>query len=78
MKFKKGTFSSNIEGLIRKIIDELEKELNKNPEDKEILYKLGISYIRIGNTDKARDIYKRLKVIDPPTAQDLLERVYDI
>jgi len=42
------------------------------------LFKLGVCYVRVKQTDKAREIYKRLKEIDPTKAKELLDITYEV
>ncbi len=78
MKFRKGVFHNNVEGLLSKMAEDMEKELKKDPNNKDILYRLGITYLRLGKTEKVMSIYKTLREIDITLAQDLLDRLYDI
>ncbi len=73
----KGVFSRMGEGLLEKLVEELKEELKRKPDDPEILYKLGIGYVRLGKIDSAREVYKKLKDIDPDRAKDLLDNIYD-
>ncbi len=74
----KGVFSKMGEGLLEKFIEDLKKELEERPDDPELLFKLGISYTRIGKVDSAREVYKRLRDIDPDKAKELLDAIYDL
>ncbi len=74
----KGVFSKMGEGLLEKFIEDLKKELEERPDDPELLFKLGISYTRIGKVDSAREVYKRLREIDPDKAKELLDAIYDL
>ena len=74
----KGVFSKMGEGLLEKFIEDLKKELEDRPDDPELLFKLGISYTRIGKVDSAREVYKRLRDIDPDKAKELLDAIYDL
>ena len=75
---KKGTFSKMAENLVEKLAQELEEELKQRPNDPELLFKLGIAYVRAGKIDKAREIYKRLKDLDKERANELLDRIYEV
>ena len=75
---KKGTFSKMAESLIEKLAQELEEEVKKKPNDPELLFKLGIAYVRAGKIDKVREIYKKLKNINKEKAGELLDRIYEI
>jgi len=65
MKNYKGIFSKMGEQLVEKYIEDLKKEIQEKGEDPELLFKLGVCYVRVKQIDKAREIYKRLKEIDP-------------
>jgi len=75
---KKGTFSKMAENLVEKLAQELEEELKQRPNDPELLFKLGIAYVRAGKIDKAREIYKKLKDLDKEKANELLDRIYEV
>jgi len=66
------------EGLVEKLAKELEEEVNKNPKDPELLFKLGIAYVRAGKVDKAREVYKQLRNLDKEKANELLDRIYEV
>lgn len=66
------------EGLLERFIEDLKKELQSRPEDPELLFKLGIAYVRTGKIDNAREIYKKLKDIDGRKAQELLDAIYEV
>ncbi|MDW8237544.1 MAG: tetratricopeptide repeat protein [Aquificaceae bacterium] len=72
----KGAFSKIGESLLQKHIEDLLLELGKSPEDANILLKLGIAYVRIGNTTKAREVYRKLRDINPALAKELMEIIY--
>lgn len=74
----RGVFSKMGEGLLEKYIEDLKKELENKPEDPELLFKLGVAYVRIGRIDNAREVYKRLKDIDVEKAKELLDRIYEV
>ncbi len=76
-KGHKGAFSKMGEGLLEKLAQDLERELEER-EDSETLLRLGIAYVRLGKTSKAREIYKRLKEIDGEKAKELLDYMYDL
>ena len=73
----KGFFSKTGEGLLEKLAKDLEEEL-KEKESPELLLRLGIAYVRLGKTSKAREVYKRLKELDEKRAKELLDYMYDI
>lgn len=75
---KKGTFSKMAENLVEKLAQELEEGLKQRPNDPELLFKLGIAYVRAGKIDKAREIYKKLKDLDKEKASELLDRIYEV
>ena len=74
----RGVFSKMGEGLLEKLIEDLKKELEKRPDDPELLFKLGIAYSRMGKVDNAREVYRNLKEIDPERAKELLDAIYDL
>ncbi len=74
----RGVFSKMGEGLLERFIEDLKKELQSRPEDPELLFKLGIAYVRTGKIDNAREIYKKLKDIDGRKAQELLDAIYEV
>jgi len=78
MKNYKGIFSKMGEQLVEKYIEDLKKELQEKGEDSELLFKLGVCYVRVKHIDKAREIYKRLKEIDPTKAKELLDMIYEV
>jgi len=78
MKNYKGIFSKMGEQLVEKYIEDLKKEIQEKGEDPELLFKLGVCYVRVKQTDKAREIYKRLKEIDPTKAKELLDMMYEV
>ncbi|MCS7263178.1 MAG: tetratricopeptide repeat protein [Aquificaceae bacterium] len=73
----RGVFSKMGEGLLEKFVQDLLQELEQRPEDPELLFKLGVAYTRTGKTSQAREIYKRLKQVDPQRAKELLDLIYD-
>ncbi len=75
---RKGTFSKMAEGLVEKLARELEEELKNRPNDPELLFKLGVAYVRAGKIDKAREVYKKLKNLDKEKANELLDRIYEV
>lgn len=74
----RGVFSKMGEGLLEKYIEDLKKELESKPEDPELLFKLGVAYVRIGKTDSAREVYKKLKGVDESKAKELLDTIYEV
>ncbi len=74
----RGVFSKMGEGLLERLIEDIKKELEERPNDPELLFKLGIGYTRMGKVDSAREVYKKLKEIDPERAKELLEAIYDL
>ncbi len=74
----KGVFSRMGEGLLEKFIQDIIRELEEKPSDPELLYKLGVAYTRAGKVSQAREVYKRLKEIDPQKAKDLLDLIYEV
>jgi len=78
MKNYKGIFSKMGEQLVEKYIEDLKKEIQEKGEDPELLFKLGVCYVRVKQTDKARETYKRLKEIDPTKAKELLDMIYEV
>jgi len=75
---KKGVFTKNIEGLLKTMAEDLERRLEKDPGNGEVIYKLGTVYLRLGNTERAREMYMKLRDIDKQLARDLLDRLYEI
>ncbi|WP_461831692.1 tetratricopeptide repeat protein [Aquifex sp.] len=75
---RKGAFSKMAEGLVEKLARELEEELKNRPNDPELLFKLGVAYVRAGKIDKAREVYKKLKNLDKEKASELLDRIYEV
>ncbi len=74
----KGIFSKMGEGLLEKFIEDLKKEIEKKPQDPELLFKLGVAYTRAGKVSQAREVYKKLKEIDPQKASELLDIIYEV
>lgn len=74
----KGMFSKMGEGLLEKYIEDVLKELEKRPDDVELLFKLGVAYSRMGNTSKAREVYKSLKELSSEKAKELLDIIYEV
>ncbi|WP_457601644.1 tetratricopeptide repeat protein [Hydrogenivirga sp.] len=74
----RGVFSKMGEGLLEKYIQDLKEELASKPEDAELLFKLGVAYVRVGKVDEAREVYKRLKEVNPERAKELLDTIYDV
>ncbi len=74
----KGLFSKMGEGLLEKFIEDLKRELEQKPEDPELLFKLGVAYKRAGKVSQAREVYKKLKDIDPQRAKELLDLIYEV
>lgn len=75
---KRGVFSKMAEGLVEKLAEELEEQVKQRPNDAELLFKLGVAYVRAGKIDKAREVYKKLKNIDKEKANELLDRIYEV
>ena len=78
MKDYKGIFSRMGQQLLEKYIEDLKKELEEKPNDPEILFKLGVGYVRIGKISLAREVYTKLKDLDPQRAKELLDMIYDV
>ena len=78
MKDYRGIFSKMGEWLVEKYIEDLKKEIQEKGEDPELLFKLGVCYVRVKHTDKAREVYKRLKEIDQTKAKELLDIIYEV
>jgi tetratricopeptide (TPR) repeat protein len=74
----RGVFSRMGEGLLEKLLEDIKRELEKDPDNPDLLYKLGMGYVRLGKTDSAREVYKRLKNVDPEKARDLLDSLYEV
>jgi tetratricopeptide (TPR) repeat protein len=73
----KGVFSKMGEGLLEKLAQDLEKELQER-ETPELLLRLGIAYVRLGKSSKAREVYRRLKELDSEKAKELLDYMYEL
>lgn len=71
-------FSKMGDALIEKYIEDLKKEIEQKPNDKDLIFKLGIAYVKINNIEKARECYKKLKTIDEALAKELFDRMYEI
>ncbi len=78
MDYKKGAFTRNIEELLKKMAEDLEKKVAEDPSNEDLLYKLGTVYLRLGKNEKAREIYLKLRDINNSLARDLLDRLYEI
>jgi Flp pilus assembly protein TadD len=78
MKDYRGPFSKMGEGLVEKYIDDLKKELEQKPDDPHLNFKLGVAYVRLKRIDEARDVYKKLKSLDPQLAKELLDIIYEV
>jgi len=74
----RGVFSKMGEGLLEKYIEDIKRELEGRPDDPQLLFKLGVAYVRVGKIDNAREVYKKLKDIDPEKAKELLDRIYEV
>ncbi|MEJ5338824.1 MAG: tetratricopeptide repeat protein [Aquificaceae bacterium] len=74
----KGVFSRMGESLLERFIEDLKKELQEKPEDPELLLKLGVACVRAGKVSEAREVYKRLKLIDQQKAKELLDLIYEV
>jgi len=53
MKNYRGIFSKMGEQLVEKYIEDLKKEIQEKGEDPELLFKLGVCYVRVKHIDKA-------------------------
>ncbi len=74
----KGVFSKMGECLLEKFIEDLKKEIEQKPDDTELLFKLGVAYTRAGKVSQAREVYKKLKEVDPQKASELLDLLYEV
>ncbi len=74
----KGMFSKMGEGLLEKYVKDLEEELKSKPDDPELLFKLGVAYLRIGRVTSAREVYKKLRELDSQRAKELLDMIYEV
>jgi tetratricopeptide (TPR) repeat protein len=74
----RGPFSRMGEGLLEKYIEDLKKELEGKPDDPDLNFKLGIAYARLKKIEEARQIYKKLKDINPALAKELLDVIYEV
>ncbi len=75
---KKGMFSKMGDIMVQRHIEDLKKELEQKPKDKELLFKLGIAYVKIGDIDNARECYKKLKELDEALSKELFDAMYEI
>lgn len=75
---KKGMFSKMGDIMIKRYIEDLERELSQKSEDKDLIFKLGVAYVKINDIDKARECYKKLKTIDEAMAKELFDMMYEI
>ncbi len=78
MDYRKGVFTKNIEGLLKEMAEDLERKVSENPQNEDLLYKLGTVYLRLGKIEKAREVYLKLRDINDSLARDLLDRLYEI
>jgi len=75
---KRGVFSKMAEGLVERLASELEKQVQREPKNAELLFKLGVAYVRAGKIDKAREVYKKLRNLNKELSRELLERIYEV
>ncbi|WP_029551183.1 hypothetical protein [Thermocrinis jamiesonii] len=78
MKDYRGIFSKMGEQLLEKYIEDLKRELENKPDDPDLLFKLGVGYVRLKKTSRAREIYNKLKEIDAQKAKELLDMIYEV
>ncbi len=78
MRNYRGVFSRMGESLLERLVEDIKEELKKRPDDPELLFKLGVGYARLGKIDSAREVYKKLRELDPEKAKDLLDRIYEV
>ncbi|MFP3206641.1 MAG: tetratricopeptide repeat protein [Hydrogenobaculum sp.] len=74
----KGMFSKMGDIMVKRYIEDLEKELSQKPEDKDLIFKLGVAYVKINDIDKARECYKKLKTMDEVMAKELFDMMYEV
>lgn len=75
---KKGMFSKMGDIMIQRYIEDTKKELEQKPQDKDLIFKLGIAYVKINDIDNARECYKKLKELDESLAKELFDAMYEI
>ncbi len=73
-----GAFSRAGRELLRKQAEDLERVLSKGGEDPELLFRLGVIRVRLGEVENARRVFLRLREIDPERASELLDIIYDL
>jgi tetratricopeptide (TPR) repeat protein len=74
----KGMFSKMGDIMVKRYIEDLEKEISQKPEDKDLIFKLGVAYVKINDIDKARECYKKLKTMDEVMAKELFDMMYEV
>ncbi len=75
---KKGMFSKMGDIMVKRYIEDVEEELSQKPKDKELIFKLGVAYVKINEIEKARECYKKLKAMDEALAKELFDMMYEI
>ncbi|ADC89453.1 Tetratricopeptide TPR_2 repeat protein [Thermocrinis albus DSM 14484] len=78
MKGYRGVFSKMGENLLERYVEDLLKELQEKPNDVDLMMKLGVAYVRLKKIEEARNIYKKLKELDPHKAKELLDMIYEL
>ncbi len=73
-----GAFSRAGRELLRKQAEDLERVLSEGGEDPELLFRLGVIRVRLGEVENARRVFLRLREIDPERASELLDIIYDL
>jgi tetratricopeptide (TPR) repeat protein len=63
------------QGSYEEAVSAFERALELSPSDAEVLYGLGSSYESLGETDKAFNVYFKLRALDAEWAERLLEEL---
>lgn len=74
----RGIFSKMGEALIERYIEDIKRELGQKPNDVDLLFKLGVAYVRVKKVDQAREVYKKLKELNREKANELLDIIYEL
>ncbi len=74
----RGIFSKMGEALIERYIEDIKRELSQKPNDIDLLFKLGVAYVRIKKVNQAREVYKKLKELNREKANELLDIIYEL
>ncbi|MFN3813237.1 MAG: tetratricopeptide repeat protein [Aquificaceae bacterium] len=74
----RGIFSRMGDALIERYIEDIKGELDKKPNDVDLLFKLGLAYARVKKVNQAREVYKKIKELDIEKASELLDIIYGL